>query len=202
MLTVAFLAGTVGFAAGSGHGAVEPAIAQPSPPPVIAAKAAARLPDWRKDASPVAGAAGFGLHRSIFDAQPFGTMSAGFQPAAPAGDPVSAPATTREETFSNVQPLDGRSFRAGALVVRLAGIDLPDAGEECRTLDGRRESCRTRAATQLDLLTRWRSLTCRYTLRGGEALATCRMGDADLADRLVRTGYLRRAGPDPGQGRV
>jgi endonuclease YncB( thermonuclease family) len=198
-LTVAFLAGAVGFAAGSGHGAVEPAIAQPAPPPAIAAKASARLPDWRKDTSASPGAAGTGLQRSVFDARPFGAATLGFQPDAPTG---VAPATTREETFSNVQPLDGRSFRAGALVVRLAGIDLPDAGEECRTLDGRLESCRTRAATQLDLLTRWRSLTCRYTLRGVEALATCRMGDADLADRLVRTGYLRRAAPDAGQGRV
>ncbi|HVL72852.1 MAG TPA: hypothetical protein VM434_13355 [Beijerinckiaceae bacterium] len=107
-------------------------------------------------------------------------------PGVPAGE-------WREESFAGVGALDGRTLRAGGLRIRLAGLQVPKRDETCRTLDGRDEPCATRAATQLELLTRGRTVTCRYRLeRPDEAVGTCRIGASDLGERLLRTGFLRR----------
>ncbi len=63
----------------------------------------------------------------------------------------------------------------------------------CRTLDGRVEPCAVRAHTQLDLMIRARTLACRYRETApGVAEGSCRIGSSDLADRMVRTGYVHR----------
>jgi endonuclease YncB( thermonuclease family) len=99
----------------------------------------------------------------------------------------------REEEFRNVEALDGGTLATGALRIRLAGIALPKTEEICRTLDGRLEPCATRAATQLELLTRSRKVSCRYRMDSAvEAIGTCRVGTTDLAERLLRTGYAKR----------
>jgi len=104
----------------------------------------------------------------------------------------------RDDEFNLVQVVDGRSFRAGPVTVRLAGIDLPHPEQVCRTLDNRLEHCALRAATQLELLTRSRAVACRYRMvTTSEAIGACRVGANDLAARMVRTGYVRRsAEPD------
>jgi hypothetical protein len=102
----------------------------------------------------------------------------------------------REQEFAQVEALDGRTLAAPALRIRLSGLALPPADQVCRTLDGRLEPCAARAATQLALMTRHRKVACRYRLEStGEAVGTCRLGDSDLAERLVRTGYVKRTGP-------
>ena len=114
--------------------------------------------------------------------------------AAPRGD------EWREEEFARVQALDGRTLAVPALRIRLTGLVLPGVEEVCRTLDGRLESCAARAATQLELVTRHRTVSCRYRLEApGDAVGACRIGGSDLADRMVRTGFAKRA---PGAGQV
>jgi endonuclease YncB( thermonuclease family) len=105
----------------------------------------------------------------------------------------------REEEFQQVQALDGRTLAAPAVVIRLAGLELPQSGEVCRTLDNRLEPCAVRAATQLELMTRHRKVACRYRMEGSEAVGACRIGTSDLAERMLRTGFARRA---PGTGQV
>ena len=104
----------------------------------------------------------------------------------------------RDHEFNLVQVVDGRSFRAGPVTIRLTGIDLPRPEQVCRTLDNRLEQCALRAATQLELLTRSRAVACRYRMvTTSEAIGACRVGANDLAARMVRTGYVRRsAEPD------
>jgi hypothetical protein len=111
--------------------------------------------------------------------------------ALPAGAFASSP--WREDEFTDVSVIDGRTLAAGSLTIEIAGLDLPVAGQACRTLDGRIEPCALRAATQLELLTRWRAVTCRYRMTApGLASGACRVGSSDLAERLARTGYLTR----------
>ncbi|KAA2234952.1 hypothetical protein [Salinarimonas soli] len=113
-----------------------------------------------------------------------------FQPLVPLG--------WQEADISGATVADGRTLAWGALRIRLEGLDLPGEDETCRTVDGRREPCRARAATVLELTTRWRTLSCRYRLESAhEAVGTCRIGRADLAERMLRSNLVRRAGETP-----
>jgi hypothetical protein len=99
-----------------------------------------------------------------------------------------------EGDFGRVTVLDGRTLSTGALTLRLAGLELPRADEICRTLDSRLEQCAARAATQLELLTRSRTLACRYRMvTSSEAVGACRIAGHDIAERMLRTGYMQRA---------
>jgi endonuclease YncB( thermonuclease family) len=100
----------------------------------------------------------------------------------------------REQDFASVSVIDGRTFSSGGVIVRLAGLDLPSPDQVCRTLDSRLEQCATRAATQLELLTRARTLACRYRMiTSSEAVGSCRIGPHDLAERMLRSNYVRAA---------
>lgn len=100
----------------------------------------------------------------------------------------------RDQAFANVVSVDGRTLQAGAVRIRLAGIELPREDEACRTLDGRIEPCAARAATQLELLIRHRKVHCHYRPadHAGDAVGQCRVGASDLAERMARTGLVRR----------
>jgi endonuclease YncB( thermonuclease family) len=134
--------------------------------------------------SPVstAGSTGFAAAERV------GPEPRSFAPRGPAAN------EWREEEFAAVAVVDGRTLAAGALRIRLVGLDLPMPEQVCRTLDGRLEHCTARAATQLELLTRWRKVTCRYRLAGAEeAVGHCRIGTSDLAERMVKSGYAWRS---------
>jgi len=107
------------------------------------------------------------------------------------------PTLWNEATFANPAVLDGRTLTLDGVAVRLAGIEPPRAGEICRTLDGRNEACAVRTATQLELMVRWRSVTCRMPERPRRDIATnCRIGNTDIAQWLVRNGWARPARED------
>jgi endonuclease YncB( thermonuclease family) len=103
-----------------------------------------------------------------------------------------------EEEFKQVDAIDGRTLAAGDLRIRLIGLDLPLPDQVCRTLDGRLEACASRAATQLELLTRWRQVTCHYRREpAGDAIGRCRIGTQDLSDRMIKTGYAWQTAARP-----
>ena len=61
-----------------------------------------------------------------------------------------------------------------------------------------------RAATQLELLTRWKRVACHYRLETvGEGTGRCRIGTSDLTDRMIKTGYAWRSvgAPERADGR-
>jgi hypothetical protein len=99
----------------------------------------------------------------------------------------------REQNFANLGVVDARTVIAGDLRITLAGLALPRADEICPTLDGRAELCASRGATQLELLTRWRTVSCRYREAApGRAVGSCRVGESDLAERMLRTRTVSR----------
>ena len=101
----------------------------------------------------------------------------------------------REQDFTFVTVVDGRTFTSRGMTLTLAGLELPDADQVCRTLDNRLEPCGARAATQLELLTRSRVLACRFRMTtSSEAVGSCRTGGRDLAERMLRTGHVRAEG--------
>jgi hypothetical protein len=168
------------------------------------AKASARLEAWNGPLTPMRAKAADVPSSpapawSLFASEPASLVQARFAPTgAPALQPgtlTQAAATSewQEREFAEVTVVDGRTLDAAGLRIRLSGLALPSADEACRTLDGRIEACAARAATQLELITRWRKVSCRYQPGpSGEAVATCRVGSSDLAERLLKTGYVHR----------
>jgi endonuclease YncB( thermonuclease family) len=115
-------------------------------------------------------------------------------PAVPEAEPAQE---WREQDFASITVIDGRTFSSGGVTITLSGLELPPPDQVCRTLDNRLEQCVTRAATQLELLTRSRTLACHYRMTtSSEGVGSCRIGSQDLAQRLVRAGYVRAANGD------
>jgi endonuclease YncB( thermonuclease family) len=194
----------LGFALmGSAPRADQTRPAEPVQEAPAVAKLAVRLPDGAvprirsaglaRAADPLSPASLFAATASAqpatFSAIPVGPSPEGFRPLRT--DPARE---WKEEEFSAVSVVDGRTLLAGTIRIRLVGLDLPLPEQVCRTLDGRLERCITRAATQLELLTRWRRVTCHYRLESAEeALGRCRIGTSDLTERMVKTGYAWRS---------
>ncbi|HEX8166159.1 MAG TPA: hypothetical protein VF601_10270 [Beijerinckiaceae bacterium] len=199
----------LGLAPGEAPAVGAPAPAAQAPVSIVALKDATRLAAWAAPPRATAPAPA-GTFR-ILDpraASPGGArfvksdpaVTGSFRPGAFEPAPAARAGEWREEEFALVQALDGRTLATPSVRIRLTGLVLPSADEVCRTLDGRLEACAARAATQLELMTRHRKVACRF--RGdapGEASGACRIGASDLADRMVRTGLVRRL---PEAGRV
>jgi endonuclease YncB( thermonuclease family) len=132
---------------------------------------------------------------SRFTSVPPGHRAEGFVP------PAHPHSEWREEEFASVGVVDGGTLAADGVRIHLVGVDLPLPEQVCRTLDGRLELCAMRAATQLELLTRWKRVTCHYRLESsGEAIGRCRTGTSDLADRMIKTGYTWRSASSAERG--
>ena len=192
--------------------------ADTSAPTLSPPKASARVEIWngplapnRADAAGARSLASSAAPWSLFAGeQSVSPLQARFvragSPALQSGtlaQPASAP-EWHEREFAEVAVVDGRTLDGAGLRIRLSGLALPLADEACRTLDGRIEACLTRAATQLELMIRHRKVSCRYQASlSGEANGSCRIGSSDLAERLVKTGYVRRLdAADAANGRV
>lgn len=183
----------------------DPAVAAPAAPAPVVPKVGVRLATWNGPVA-AAGAPAPELNTgNLFEARPFTAAPARLQAGpSPAGPPLAfAPAAPgngwRETEHPRVEAVDGRTLDAGSLRIVIGGIGLPDPGQMCRTLDGRIEPCAARARTQLELLTRSRTVSCRTRdLSPGVAEGSCRIGSSDLAERLVKTGFVHRRS-DEGQ---
>lgn len=146
------------------------------------------------------GDGGEALPTGTFAPPPAAPVRVSSRKAAPddiGADAVPSRPATKGPTWTLVAPdvVDGRTLASGGRKVRLGGIALPPADKTCRLLDGRSESCRERAKTQLELFVRHRPVAC-----SGEAKAeaSCRIGSADVAEWLVRGGWvLAEDGAEP-----
>ncbi|MCC2113168.1 MAG: hypothetical protein KDJ16_14125 [Hyphomicrobiales bacterium] len=97
-------------------------------------------------------------------------------------------------SFIAINVLDGRTFRAGDIKVRLVGVELPASTAKCRLLDGSLRSCADRAEAQLDLTTRRRKVDCDVRpLAGSTGIygGKCRIGDRDLNDQLIHESWAK-----------
>jgi hypothetical protein len=149
--------------------------------------------EHRPDAPAASASAGVTIwHPDKMENAPVLEIAAAPPPAAADG-PMHV--ELREEEFASVSVVDGRTFTSNGVTIQLAGLELPRPDQICRTLDNRLEQCATRAATQLELLTRSRRLACRFRMTtSSEGIGSCRIGSLDLAERLARAGYVRVAG--------
>jgi endonuclease YncB( thermonuclease family) len=129
-----------------------------------------------------------------------------FRRRAPLAETAEVPSAPPETTASPrtmgaaraAEAMDGGMIRAGDATYRLAGIVLPENGQMCRRLDGLAVACADRAHSYLQLLVKGRAVSCERAPQrtDGPHEANCRIGDADVAEQMVRQGWAR-AGEQP-----
>lgn len=87
--------------------------------------------------------------------------------------------------------VDGDTIRVGTTVVRLEGIDAPEASQQCRDAEGRLFACGQRAARFLNDLIEGEVVSCELTGRDryGRALGICFVAGRDINSEMVRSGW-------------
>lgn len=112
-----------------------------------------------------------------------------------------APARVVQASSSNPSDssLTGRAFavsgellRIGGKLVKLTGIEAPEAKHPCLKENGRRWNCSATARSALERIVRGKSVSCLASSQNddGLTLAACHIEDADVGGELVRGGYV------------
>ncbi len=101
--------------------------------------------------------------------------------------------TPKPAVHAAIEVMDGNTLRAGEMVVRLAGLSLPDGNRTCRRLDGLAVSCADRAVSYLQLLVKGRAVACSRAgiTSDGVEKGYCRIGESDIAEQMVRQGWAK-----------
>lgn len=187
-LRVSILAAVGTLALALGHGGDQPGMKAPgavliSAPEIVVAKTDERVPAMAATGSP--------FRRRAPLAAPQDAASAGFPETTAAMRPAATPR-------QDAEAIDGGLIRVDGVAFQLAGIAQPEAGRMCRRLDGLAVACADRAHSYLQLLIKGRPVSCERApeASGGTAEATCRVGEHDVAEQLVRQGWAR-AGDRP-----
>lgn len=86
--------------------------------------------------------------------------------------------------------VDGDGLHIGPVTIRIHGIDAPEFDQNCPRLSGGGWACGAEAAKRLRALAEGRQVFCEAldTDRYGRTVARCRVGEVDLAERLVSEG--------------
>ena len=124
------------------------------------------------------------------------TTSAFRRRARPEAEPTAAPQAPAEA--GRIEVVDAATLRAGAMVVRIAGIAPPPGEKSCRRLDGLAVSCLDRAESYLELVVRNRAVACDRAGVAADGVETgrCRAGETDIAEQMVRQGWAQAADRD------
>lgn len=113
--------------------------------------------------------------------------------------PPRAAAETDAVVSGRATAATGDLVRVGNKLVRLAGIEAPQAAQPCFNSKGRRWNCADAARDALYRLVRGRRVACELKEGGGTTaappVAHCRTEETDLAAALVRKGHVFAA-PD------
>jgi endonuclease YncB( thermonuclease family) len=103
---------------------------------------------------------------------------------------MSAPkkGETRDGAY---QAVDGDSFKAGKIEVRLYGIDAPEYRQSCLASGGAEKPCGKMARDQLSKLIRNKEVSCKTLDRDryGRQVAVCKDGTLDINREMVRLGW-------------
>lgn len=76
--------------------------------------------------------------------------------------------------------------------IELPGLEGVSFNKICRSAEGTKSSCGSRARVQLVNFVALKEISCKFVARGKErALVSCEIGGQDLGEWLVRTGIAR-----------
>ncbi|MFM9976407.1 MAG: thermonuclease family protein [Beijerinckiaceae bacterium] len=108
---------------------------------------------------------------------------------------VAAVAPAAQPSLESIEIIDAATLRTGSMIVRLAGIHMPGAEQNCRRLDGLSVSCTSRAQSYLQLLVKGKAVACDRAGFGADGVeeGRCRVGETDVAEQMVRQGWAKAA---------
>jgi endonuclease YncB( thermonuclease family) len=95
--------------------------------------------------------------------------------------------------YFRVKVRDGGTLVAGAILIRLDGIETREADARCVSKDGRSWPCGAKARVALTRLIRYRAITCPLPASGEQPdfAARCTVGVTDLSMWMVRQGWAK-----------
>lgn len=119
--------------------------------------------------------------------------------AAKAADAAGARKSSVEEATNGrglrvvgrASVVDGDTIAIRKERIRIHGIDAPESGQRCLDRQGEPFRCGQKASFVLQNLLRDRTVHCTGIERDryGRLVATCRVGEVDVAEHMVRTGW-------------
>lgn len=94
------------------------------------------------------------------------------------------------ESGNNYHAIDGDSFKAGNIEIRLYGIDAPEYRQSCSD-KGNPQPCGRMALDALSKLIRTRDINCKIIDRDryGRQVSVCKDGALDINREMVRLGW-------------
>jgi endonuclease YncB( thermonuclease family) len=117
-----------------------------------------------------------------------GVSTAAFVPTVSAPGNQTSPGALKGRATA----ISGDTMRIDGDLIRLAGIEAPEANQPCVKANGRRWNCGASARSALEKIIRGKAVSCTKSgqTAEGQALASCRINDADVAEALVRGGHV------------
>jgi endonuclease YncB( thermonuclease family) len=91
---------------------------------------------------------------------------------------------------NNYHAIDGDSFKAGTIEIRLYGIDAPEYRQSCSDA-GKQQACGRMALEALSRLIRDKDISCAIIDRDryGRQVSVCKDGALDINREMVRLGW-------------
>jgi endonuclease YncB( thermonuclease family) len=104
---------------------------------------------------------------------------------------TSVEVTTSQTTNTGYHAIDGDSFRAGKIEIRLYGIDAPEYRQTCRDSEQRYQPCGKLARDALTKLIDDHTISCTTLDRDryGRQVSVCKQGTRDINREMVREGW-------------
>lgn len=158
---------------------------RPDPPPGGAATTPA-LPAADAVATPVRAVSAPGL-------TPFPIAEAPPVRIAPPEKPKPPPAPVKPRRLMPIAMETTAEFTAGDIRVRLPGVGVVAPDETCRDRAGTEWPCGRRALAGIRALVRGKAVECPLPdkVRRGSFVVDCTLAGADLAERIVASGWAR-----------
>jgi endonuclease YncB( thermonuclease family) len=97
----------------------------------------------------------------------------------------------KQQSANSYHAIDGDSFKAGDVEIRLHGIDAPEYRQTCRDDNGKQHLCGKLARDALSTLIRTRTVKCSIIDRDryGRQVSVCKDGALDVNREMVRLGW-------------
>lgn len=126
------------------------------------------------------------------------------QRIAPPAKPTPPEPPIRPRRLAPIAMLSTAEFAVGEIRVRLPGVAEIAPDTVCRDRDGRIWPCGRRALAGVRALVRGKTVECPLPekVKRGDFVADCTLAGADLAERLVASGWARAVDRESGLGEV